>query len=380
MYFLMTYNFHAFEFHPVIHSFICFGFYFHYSLLTILLSRFSVMPYDLVSVLHLIKQNNIEFFDLKTIDLVGRLHHVTLPVADNTLERVMEQGVGFDGSSFGFAKVESSDMVQKPDLSTVQIDLFRERPTLTCFTNIFLTDEKRSRFSQDVRWVANQAEELLKKLDIADTSFWGPEFEYYIFSNVEYDTRTASSYYKVEHAEEFFQNAYHACSPFDLYDDFRDESCNLLKKLGIPVKYHHHEAGERGQQEIELFFEPLLKAADSIMMVKYILLSQAAAKNLHITFMPKPIFGVNGSGMHVHQSLFKGDKNAFFDARDKYHISSAAKHYIAGLLKHSREITAVTSQWVNSYKRLVPGYEAPVYICWAKRNRSTLIRIPEYLK
>ncbi|MBR9977328.1 MAG: glutamine synthetase beta-grasp domain-containing protein, partial [Bacteroidetes bacterium] len=163
------------------------------------------MSVEMDRVNQLVKEHHIEFIDLKTIDLVGRLHHITLPLREGTLQSLMDQGVGFDGSSFGFAKVENSDMVQKPDLSTVQIDLFRNRPTLTCFTNVFLTDEKRSRFVQDVRWVARHAEELLTSLGIADGTHWGPELEYYIFSQVDFDTRTSASFYNVDHAEEFFQ-------------------------------------------------------------------------------------------------------------------------------------------------------------------------------
>lgn len=337
------------------------------------------MPRDLLSVLHLIKQHNIEFLDLKTIDLPGRLHHVTLPLHDGTLERLMEEGVGFDGSSYGFAKVERSDMIQRPDLSTVQIDLFRERPTLTCFTNIFLTDATRSRFSQDVRWVAQRAENLLAHYGIADASHWGPEFEFYIFSNVRFDTRTSASFYEIEHAEEFFQNAYHACNPFDLYDDFRDECTVLLQKAGIPVKYHHHEVGERGQQEIELFFQPLLRTADSIVMTKYILFSHAVEKNLHITFMPKPMYNQAGSGLHVHQFLTKNGANIFY-APDMYaHFNETGLYYIGGLLKHAPALAAFTNPSTNSYKRLVPGFEAPVAITYAQANRSSSIRIPSYI-
>ncbi|MBN1447096.1 MAG: type I glutamate--ammonia ligase [Bacteroidetes bacterium] len=337
------------------------------------------MSEELQHVKKLIEEHHIEFLDLKTLDLVGRLHHITLPLRDGTLDCLMEQGVGFDGSSFGFVKVESSDMVQKPDLSTVQIDLFRDRPTLTCFTNVFLTDEKRSRFPQDVRWVAFQAEELLRRLGIADATHWGPELEYYIFSHVEFDTRTSASYYKVDHAEEFFQNAYHACSPFDLYDDFRDESCRLLEKAGIPVKYHHHEVGERGQQEIEFLFESLLKSADSITMAKYILFSQAAEEGLEVTFMPKPMYQQAGSGLHVHQYLTKNGENIFYKAGEYANFNETGLYYIGGLLKHAPALAAFTNPSTNSYKRLVPGFEAPVALTYSQANRSSCVRIPRYI-
>jgi glutamine synthetase len=327
----------------------------------------------------LIAAHNIEFIDLKSVDLVGRLHHVTLPLEDGTLERIMDEGVGFDGSSYGFAKVSNSDMIVKPDLSTVQLDLFRERPTLTCFTDIFLTDDARSRFPQDVRWIASRAEAMLAELGIADTSLWGPELEFYIFKKVEYDTRTSASYYNVEHAEEFFQNAYHACSPFDLYDDFRDESCALFKKAGIPVKYHHHEVGERGQQEIEMFFSPLLKTADDIVLSKYILFSQAVQRELFITFMPKPMYQQAGSGLHFHQYLTKAGKNVFHEAGRYANFNDIGRWYIGGMLKHAPALAAFTNPSTNSYKRLVPGFEAPVSITYGMANRASCVRIPRYI-
>lgn len=327
----------------------------------------------------LIKEHGIEFIDLKSIDLAGRLHHLSLPIHDDTIDKLMDEGVGFDGSSYGFAKVESSDMIQKPDLSTCQIDLFRERPTLTCFADVFLTDEQRSHFPQDVRWVARRAEDLLRKLGIADETRWGPEFEFYIFSNVEYDARTASSFYHIEHAEEFFQNAYHACGPFDLYDGFRDEASLLFKKAGIPVKYHHHEVGERGQQEIEMYFESLLKTGDNITMGKYILFSFAKQKGLHVTFMPKPMYHQAGSGLHVHQYLLKGGKNVFHAAGEYANFNETGLYYIGGMLKHAAALAAFTNPSTNSYKRLVPGFEAPVSITFGQANRSSCVRIPRYV-
>jgi glutamine synthetase len=336
-----------------------------------------VSDFDRVNLI--IKEKHIEYLDLKTVDLVGRMHHLTLPAANGTLERLMEQGAGFDGSSFGFAKVESSDMIQKPDLATIQTDLFRDRPTLTCFTNIYMTDERRTRYPQDVRFVASRAEQLLKDLDIADVSLWGPELEFYIFSKVSFDTRTSSSFYSIEHDEEFFHNAYHACNPFDLYDDFRDEACNMFAHAGIPVKYHHHEVGERGQQEIELYFDSMLKAADHITLAKYILFSMASAKNLHVTFMPKPMYKQAGSGLHLHQFLTKQGRNVFYEQGRYANFSDAGRCYIGGLLKHANALAAFTNPSTNSYKRLVPGYEAPVAITFGQANRSSCVRIPRYI-
>ncbi|MDH7516088.1 MAG: type I glutamate--ammonia ligase [Bacteroidota bacterium] len=327
----------------------------------------------------LISEHAVEFIDLKTLDLVGRLHHITVPLQEDTLGRLMGEGIGFDGSSYGFARVQSSDMIIKPDLDTAQIDLFRERPTLSFYTDIHLTDAARSRFPQDVRWIAMRAERLLSELGIADTSCWGPEFEYYIFSKVEYDTRTSASYYRVQHMEEFAHNAYHACSPFDLYDDLRDESCFLLKQVGIPVKYHHHEVGERGQQEIELFFDPLLRTADNIVTTKYILFSQAVKHGLHITFMPKPLYQQAGSGLHVHQFLKRGGVNIFHEPGRYASFSDTGRFYIGGLLRHARALAAFTNPSTNSYKRLVPGFEAPVSITFGMANRISCVRIPRYI-
>jgi glutamine synthetase len=326
-----------------------------------------------------IKQNKIEIIDLKCVDLIGRLHHVSLPLSEVTLDDIVFNGVGFDGSSYRFSKVESSDMILVPDLSTAVIDPFRDMKTLTFFTNIHLTDKARSRFDQDGRYVASKAEAILKKYKIADLSWWGPEFEFYIFSKVEYDTRTASSFYHVEHAEEFYTNAYHAANPFDIYDDFRDEACAYLKRFGIKVKYHHHEVGERGQQEIETYFMNLLEAADKTILTKYTLFNLSRMKNLFVTFMPKPMFHQAGNGLHVHQFLTKKGKNVFYEKGKYGNLSKLALYYIGGLLKHANALCAFTNPSTNSYKRLVPGFEAPVAITFGQANRSSAIRIPKYV-
>ncbi len=327
----------------------------------------------------IIKANNVEFIDLKATDLTGRLHHISLPVVDGLLEKLITEGVGFDGSSYGFRKVENSDMILIPDLATAQMDPFRQAPTLSFYSHIFLTDEKRTPFNQDVRNLAKKAEALLKDITGADTSLWGPEFEFYIFSNVEYDTRTATSYYKVEHAEEFYKKAYHAANPFDEYDDFRDEACNLLKKQGINVKYHHHEVGERGQQEIETYFSDLLTTADNIITTKYILFNFAKQKGLYITFMPKPMYQQAGNGMHLHFYLTKDGKNLFYEKGQYGNLSKLGLNFIGGMLKHGRALSAFTNPSTNSYKRLVPGFEAPVALTYGMGNRAGAIRIPKYV-
>jgi glutamine synthetase len=327
----------------------------------------------------LIQEKNIEVIDLKCIDLVGHLHHISLPVYPDILTKLVEEGVGFDGSSYGFGKAENSDMIMIPDLSTAVIDPFRDAPTLSFYSNIVLTDEHRSPFSQDGRALARKAEQLLRSTLPADQSWWGPEFEFYVFSKVRFDTRTASSFYEVEHAEEFFRNAYHAANPFDVYDDFRDEASKLLRQFGIRVKYHHHEVGERGQQEIETYFSDLLTTADNIITTKYALFNFARKKDLYVTFMPKPMYQQAGNGLHVHLYLTKNAKNAFYQKGEYGNINELGRFCIGGMLKHGAALSAFTNPSTNSYKRLVSGFEAPVSLTYAQGSRVSAIRIPKYV-
>ncbi|MBU1096155.1 MAG: type I glutamate--ammonia ligase [Bacteroidetes bacterium] len=338
------------------------------------------MPKQTVqSINALIKKHQIEVVDLKCIDLTGRLHHISLPVHNNTIEKIVSEGVGFDGSSYGFRKVENSDMILTPDLDTAVVDPFREAPTLSFYSHILLTDENRPNFMQDGRYLAKQAEVLLKKITGADKSWWGPEFEFYIFSNVQYDTRTSTSFYQVEHAEEFYKRAYHAANPFDIYDDFRDEACRYFKHFGIDVKYHHHEGGERGQQEIETFFSNLLTTGDNIISAKYVLFNLARMKDLFVTFMPKPMYHQAGNGMHLHLYLTKNGKNAFYKKGDYGNMNELGRFFIGGMLKHGPALSAFTNPSTNSYKRLVPGFEAPVALTYGQGNRASAIRIPKYV-
>jgi glutamine synthetase len=327
----------------------------------------------------IIKKNKIEIIDLKCIDLTGYLHHISLPVLPSTLEKLVTEGVGFDGSSYGFSRVENSDMILIPDLGTAVIDPFRVERTLSFYANLFLTDQSRSPFSQDGRRLAKRVEEVMKKTIGVDKSWWGPEFEFYVFSKVRFDTRTSASYYEIEHGEEFFKNAYHAANPFDVYDDFRDEACRLLKQFGISVKYHHHESGERGQQEIETYFNDLLTTADNIVTVKYALFNFARQKDLFVTFMPKPMYQQSGNGMHLHLYLTRSGKNAFYKKGEYGNLSQVGRFFIGGLLKHGAALSAFTSPSTNSYKRLVPGFEAPVALTYGTGNRSSAIRIPKYV-
>jgi glutamine synthetase len=327
----------------------------------------------------LIKSSAIEIIDLKCIDLTGYLHHISLPVRPGVLSTLMRVGVGFDGSSYGFRKVENSDMILVPDLDTAVIDPFRAAPTLSFYTHIHLTDDQRTPFAQDGRTIARRTERLMQETIGTDASWWGPEFEFYIFSKVRFDTRTSSSFYEVEHAEEFFKNAYHAANPFDVYDDFRDDASRLLRQFGIEVKYHHHETGERGQQEIETYFSRLVSTADNIITAKYALFNFARQRNLFITFMPKPMYQQAGNGMHLHIFLTKNGKNVFYRKGAYGNLNDFALHFIGGILKHGAALSAFTNPSTNSYKRLVPGFEAPVALTFGRGNRSSAIRIPKYI-
>ncbi len=328
----------------------------------------------------MISELGVEFIDIKAIDLSGRLHHITLPVCDGIMERLVNDGVGFDGSSYGFLKVENSDMILVPDLDTAMIDPFREAVTLSFQSHIILTDDNRTPFSQDGRYLAKQAEKLLKDVTGADKSMWGPEFEFYIFSDVEYDTRRSASYYEVQHDEEFHGKAYHAANPFDIYDDFRDDACRLMKDQNIPVKYHHHEVGERGQQEIETYFSDLITTCDNIITTKYLLFNLAHERNLHITFMPKPMYQQAGNGMHLHMYLTKDGINAYHKDGEYGNMNELGLYMIGGMLKHAPALAAFTNPSTNSYKRLVPGFEAPVALTYGQGNRAGAIRIPKYVK
>ncbi len=322
----------------------------------------------------------IEFIDLKVSDLDGRLHHLTLPFSEEVLDKLMTDGVGFDGSSYGFKKVENSDMIMKPDLETALIDPFRDAVTLSCFTRIFNTDDANTPYQYDLRNMADKAEALLEKYGIADSTMWGPEFEFYILENVRFQSTTEHSFFKVESKENYMQNGYHIANPLDMYDDFRDEATRLLLQAGIPIKYHHHEVGSKGQQEIETYFDNMLRTADNILLGKYILHNLAAQKELSLTFMPKPMYKQAGSGLHVHHYLTKKGKNAFYEKGGYANLNQIALYYIGGVLKHTAALSALTNPTTNSYKRLVPGVEAPTAINFGQANRASCVRIPRYIK
>jgi len=320
----------------------------------------------------------IEFIDLKMLDINGRLHHISFPM-NRFNEAVVTDGIGFDGSSYGFLKVENSDMVLVPDLSTAARDPFRKRPTLTMFAEARLTDKDRTPFSQDGRAIARKAEQALKDSGVADSSQWGPEYEFHIFEDAKFLTGNNEGSYGVRSGETFYQNAYHACNPFDRYDDFRDEVCAAMADFNIPVRYHHHEVGAQGQQEIEGWFDNLITTGDNAVLTKYILFNLAEQHGLKVTFMPKPLYDNAGSGWHLHQFLTKGGQNVFDDPDGYANLSETAMHYMGGILSHADALCALTNPSTNSFKRLVPGFEAPTVRTFGRSNRGAAIRIPSYV-
>lgn len=340
----------------------------------------STMPLQDSRLQQLIEKNNIKQIDLKVADLQGRLHHITLPYSQHVMESITSEGVGFDGSSYGFQKVENSDMIMKPDLSSAQVDPFRTIPTITFFTHIYKTEGHNTPSPFDLRGMAAKAEGLLQKYHIADRSMWGPEFEFYIFEQARFKTDTKSAYFKVKAKQNYPQNGYHIINPYDLYDDFRDKAMQLMAEAGIDIKYHHHEVGKYGQQEIETNFDSIVATADKIFLSKYLLQNLAQQNGLALTFMPKPLAGQAGSGLHVHHYLLNGENNAFYEKSAEMHLNQNAQWYIGGILRHAPALCAFTNPSTNSYKRLVPGQEAPTAIDFGAANRTSCIRIPSYIK
>ncbi len=322
------------------------------------------MPYESLTekdVWKIVKERDVKFIRLWFTDILGQLK--SFAITDDELEGAFSEGMGFDGSSIkGFARIDESDMLARPDPVTFQLVPWRpkEKAVARMFCDILNPDG--SPYEGDPRYVLKRNLERLKEGGY--TFYVGPELEYFYFRSS-------------QNPETLDEGGYFDLTTLDAAGDLRRETVLTLEAMGIKVEYSHHEVAP-SQHEIDLRFEDALTMADNVMTYRIVVKEIANKQGVYATFMPKPIFGVNGSGMHTHQSLFKGDKNAFFDIGDPYHLSEVAKEYIAGILRHSREITAVTNQWVNSYKRLVPGYEAPVYLSWATRNRSTLVRVPMY--
>lgn len=318
-------------------------------------------PVNKKDILKCVKQKNVKFINLWFVDILGQLK--SFSISDRELEGALNEGMGFDGSSIeGFARIFESDLIAKPDPGTFSIFPWRpqEHAVGRMFVDILYPDGRP--YDGDTRHVLKR---MLKKVSRKGYTFYvGPELEYFYFKN---DRGT----------EILDKGGYFDHLPLDMARDLRRETIIALEKVGIFVEYSHHEVAP-SQHEIDLRYNDALQMADDVMTYKVAVKQVAWSKGLYATFMPKPMEGLNGSGMHVHQSLFKGSRNAFFDPKETYHLSTIAQQYIAGIMKHVKEITAITNQWVNSYKRLVPGYEAPVYISWAQKNRSALIRVPMY--
>jgi glutamine synthetase len=336
-----------------------------------------------------IKKNEIRMVDLKFVDLWGRWHHVTI-TASEFKKSIMEDGVGFDGSSVGLKSVKSGDMALIPDLSTGFRDPFWEVPTLSFICNTVEADTK-ALFAFDPRVIARNAEIYLRKSGIADSSRWGPEFEFYVFNKVAFENGTNTANYHVDAIEAPWNSSqegqgnfiplhggYHAIPPRDQLFQLRTQMSVTLEDIGIPVKYHHHEVGGPGQCEIETPMLSFLTAGDACMLVKYVTRMVAHNHGQAVTFLPKPLFGESGSGMHFHQQLFKANENQFYDASSPIRLSKTALYYIGGLLTHAPAVLAFTNPSTNSYRRLVPGYEAPINCFFSTGNRSAAIRIPQY--
>jgi glutamine synthetase len=350
-------------------------------------------------VLALAKEAGAVIVDFRFSDLPGLMQHFSVPVGELT-EDGFEDGYGFDGSSIrGFQEIQESDMLLVPDPNTAYIDPFLRHPTLVlhCFVKDPVTGEM---YTRDPRYIARKAELYLKQTGIADISYWGPECEFYIFDGVRFDQNQHEGYYHIDAIEGVwnsgrereddgtlnkgykprYKEGYFPLPPMDHYQDLRSEMVLNLQKVGIQVEVQHHEVGTAGQAEIDIRYDTLLTTADNVMKYKYAVKNTARLAGKTVTFMPKPIFMDNGSGMHTHQSLWREGENLFFDEVGYAGISDMARWYIGGLLSHAPAILAFAAPTTNSYRRLVPGYEAPINLVFSQRNRSACVRIPVYYK
>jgi len=342
-------------------------------------------------VLGMIEDEGIQFVDFRFCDLPGLMQHYTLPAHELT-EDVFADGLGFDGSSIrGFQEIQESDMILIPDPDTGVVDPFRQHPTLNlnCYVHDPVTGEA---YSRDPRYIAKKAEQHLAGTGIADTAYFGPEAEFFIFDDIRFDTTAQAAYYYIDSVEAAWntgkdegpnlgykprhKEGYFPVPPMDHFTDLRSEMVLELEKAGIEIELQHHEVGTAGQAEIDVKFDTLLRMSDKLMLFKYIIKNVAHKYNKTVTFMPKPIFGDNGSGMHTHQSLWNGDDPLFYDEAGYAGLSDIGRWYIGGLLSHAPSILAFSNPTTNSYRRLVPGYEAPVNLVYSQRNRSAACRIP----
>jgi glutamine synthetase len=354
-----------------------------------------MMPKTPADVEKLAKDSGIKIVDLRFVDLPGVWQHFSIPLED-LADDLFDEGIGFDGSSIrGFQSIHESDMLLVADPETARVDPVLEVPTLGLICNV-VDPVTRQRYSRDPRYIAQKAENHLKSSGIADLSYWGPELEFYIFDDVRFDQTAHSGYYSIDSNEGVWntgrrenpnlgyklrhKEGYFPVPPADTLQDIRSEIILKLTEVGIHAEVHHHEVGSAGQGEIDMKFTTLTRMADNILYYKYIIRNVSRKHGKTATFMPKPIFGDNGSGMHTHQSLWKGDRNLFWDEEGYAQISQTAKYYIGGLLRHAPALLGLCAPTTNSYRRLVPGYEAPVNLVYSQRNRSAAVRIPVYSK
>jgi len=351
------------------------------------------MQKEMQDIFDFVKQEKIEIVDLKFIDLYGRWHHLTIPISQFK-EDIFKKGVAFDGSSIpGYKSLESGDMVLIPDISTKLVDKFWEQRTLSLICTAAEADTLEP-FKNDPRNIAIAAEKLLLETGIADVSCWSPEFEFYIFDHITYANDINMAFYRIDSEEADWntasdeqqnlghkiprQGGYHAIPPLDNLYNLRAGMVREIEACQIPVRYHHHEVGGPGQSEIEVGHHPLTRAGDVTMIVKYIIKMMAKEHQKTVTFMPKPLYNEAGSGMHIHMHLFKDNRPVFYDEKGWAGLSQLALHFIGGILKHGPSLLAITNPSTISYKRLVPGFEAPLKTIFGLANRSAAIRIPKY--
>jgi glutamine synthetase len=342
---------------------------------------------------NLIKEKGIEVVDVKFTDLFGQWQHFSLPIEHFSAEEAFDEGLGFDGSSIrGFQSIESSDMVLVLDPATAIVDPICEAPTLSLVGDVY-DPISREPYTRDPRYVARKAVDYLKSTGIADEAYFGPEAEFFVFDKVMYSAGEYSSAYQVDSVEGPWntgifgfghsvphKRGYFPVAPVDTLQDLRSEMVRTLIQAGVDVELHHHEVGTAGQCEIDMRFDSLLKMADNVQLYKYVVKNVAQKHGKTVTFMPKPIYADNGSGMHTHQSLWKNGQPLFFEENGYAGLSQMAKWYIGGILKHINALLAICAPTTNSYRRLVPGYEAPVVVAYSARNRSAAVRIPMYSK
>jgi glutamine synthetase len=353
------------------------------------------MPKTAAEVIKFAKAQGIQIVDFRFVDLPGVWQHFSISVNELSEDQFTE-GIGFDGSSIrGFQQIQESDMLLVADPETAQVDPLLQIPTLSVICNV-KDPVTGQAYSRDPRYIAQKAEKFLQSTGLGTVSYWGPEPEFYVFDDVRFDQNASCGYYFIDSNEGVWntgrqegpnlgykirhKEGYFPMPPADTLQDIRSEMILAMQSMGIPVEVHHHEVGTAGQCEIDMRFTSLTRMADNVMLYKYIVRGVARKHGKTATFMPKPMFGDNGSGMHVHQSIWQGDNNIFWDETGYAKISQTAKHYIGGLLKHAPALLAITSPTTNSYRRLVPGYEAPVNLVYSQRNRSAAVRIPVYSK